>query len=113
MDKDNSIYCCYCGREFSASRYRTDDHLIPVSKGGSNKRVNKRNCCKFCNTEKKDYYLEQWLALLRRKKDSYDNKIKIENVLYMIEYVQERNADLFKKESDFVYYKRRYINIGV
>ena len=112
MQKDNSIYCCYCGREFSFSRYRTDDHLIPVSKGGSNKILNRRNCCRHCNTEKKDYYLEQWLELVKEKGETYDNNIKIENILYMIEYVRKYKGQLFKKEENWEYYRRRYLKVG-
>lgn len=44
MDK----FCCYCGRSLSKlprDIISTKEHLIPVSKGGSNYHVNLWPCC--------------------------------------------------------------------
>lgn len=45
--------CHYCGR----AEVRTVDHIVPKSKGGSDRMSNLVPCCRRCNTSKgtKDY----------------------------------------------------------
>lgn len=40
--------CAYCGQRRNI-KYMTVDHIIPLSKGGSNKETNLQCTCKMCN----------------------------------------------------------------
>ena len=51
--------CCYCGEPFDDGHI---DHIIPVSKGGTNDRENLVYCCAFCNMSKGAKLLEDWLV---------------------------------------------------
>jgi len=51
--------CPYCGEPFEDGHI---DHIIPVSKGGTNDRENLIYCCAFCNMSKHDKLLEDWLS---------------------------------------------------
>lgn len=53
--------CAYC-RKFCTPSDWNVDHVVPLSKGGSNARVNKIGSCKACNTAKADQlgYFPQW-----------------------------------------------------
>jgi hypothetical protein len=46
------VRCFYCICVFTADNHLTVDHIIPTSKGGSNKSYNKLNCCGKCNNYK-------------------------------------------------------------
>lgn len=54
----DQFICAYCGNEFTPSRL-TRDHIIPRSKGGSNKWTNVVTSCKACNVEKDNRTPEQ------------------------------------------------------
>ncbi len=45
--------CLYCGQQFPSAQL-TRDHVIPVSKGGSDKWTNLVTACKRCNQRKGD-----------------------------------------------------------
>ncbi len=49
--------CAYCGGPFEHV-----DHVIPLSKGGSNWPANLRPACKKCNLSKRAKRLKEWLA---------------------------------------------------
>lgn len=64
--------CHYCPR-----LAMTDDHVVPVSKGGSNRRSNKVPCCVLCNSTKGNVPQEHYIAFLEfvrkiRGKELYD-----------------------------------------
>jgi len=48
--------CAYCGRENAV----VVDHVIPVSRGGTNDRTNLAPACWPCNSEKSDATPEEW-----------------------------------------------------
>ncbi|WP_204206108.1 phage replisome organizer N-terminal domain-containing protein [Mammaliicoccus sciuri] len=48
--------CAYCGENAT-----TLDHIIPKSKGGSDSPENVVDCCKSCNSSKKDKYLSEFI----------------------------------------------------
>lgn len=50
--------CAYCGREFSSQRL-TRDHVIPISKGGSDTWTNVVAACMPCNQKKGARLLEK------------------------------------------------------
>ncbi len=41
--------CCYCGSPFSKRKKRTDEHIIPKSRGGVDNRYNIADACAPCN----------------------------------------------------------------
>lgn len=47
--------CCYCRR-----RADTIDHVVPLSRGGSNDVANMRPCCRGCNAAKGNLLVEEW-----------------------------------------------------
>ena len=48
--------CAYCGGSFEQL-----DHVIPISKGGTNWPANLRPCCSRCNAKKGQKYWKDWL----------------------------------------------------
>lgn len=55
------IVCCYCFGPIS-KRAMTREHVVPKSKGGSDKQENVMPCCADCNHEKGDMTLLEYLA---------------------------------------------------
>lgn len=51
-----------CGYCMSAEPY-TVDHIVPISKGGTNYITNIIPACLRCNGQKRDYLLSEWLKL--------------------------------------------------
>lgn len=47
--RDGGKLCWYCEKPFGPTRLRTVDHILPLSKGGSNKVKNLRLACYQCN----------------------------------------------------------------
>lgn len=119
---DDSKYCCYCGVEFNSLNYRkqkTVDHLIPLSKGGANNPYNKRNCCNHCNTQKGSLmpleYLNYLLQDYQRANTASAKgnlEIKIENVRYIIEYVNSAGEKIFSNQGRYGWFKRRYLKVA-
>jgi len=46
--------CAYCGVNFTKKIPPTQDHVIPVSKGGNHTKTNVVPACRPCNSKKKD-----------------------------------------------------------
>jgi 5-methylcytosine-specific restriction endonuclease McrA len=57
--------CQYCGKDLR-NKEQTLDHVIPQSKGGKSTWYNLVLCCKFCNSCKADYTLEESGMILRK-----------------------------------------------
>lgn len=51
--------CGYC----SEREPYTVDHIVPISKGGTNYIDNIMPCCLQCNGQKRDYLLDEWKTL--------------------------------------------------
>ena len=56
-------HCFYCGRKLSRRR-ATKDHVIPVSKGGSNAKKNIVDACRKCNSEKGCLTIEEFRVVM-------------------------------------------------
>ena len=54
--------CFYCGVTFTETgkRARTLDHMIPLSRGGTNHKINLVLCCSRCNGLKGDQTVEEF-----------------------------------------------------
>jgi len=58
----NKIACCrcsYCGAETPAKKL-TMDHIVPIARGGQSSKGNITQCCKECNTKKKNMLPIEW-----------------------------------------------------
>lgn len=62
--------CFYCPHPAT-----TTDHVIPVSKGGSNKKQNKVPACKLCNTTKSNYSQEIFIEFLEFARSQYGKEL--------------------------------------
>lgn len=58
FERDN-FTCTYCGAQ---GRPLECDHVLPVSRGGTNDRSNLTTACAPCNRSKKDKTVEEWRA---------------------------------------------------
>ena len=54
----DGLECQYCGDEAT-----TVDHVVPLSRGGTNDLANLTPACKPCNSSKRDRLLEEWLGV--------------------------------------------------
>lgn len=59
-DHDNA--CAYCGTAFDDITPATQDHVIPISKGGNHSIENVVPACKRCNSSKRDQDAPAWLS---------------------------------------------------
>jgi 5-methylcytosine-specific restriction endonuclease McrA len=59
--EDQCGQCAYCGIRLFDSFHV--DHVIPISKGGSNWPDNLALTCEYCNLSKKDKLLAEWQAI--------------------------------------------------
>ncbi|MCI8378638.1 MAG: HNH endonuclease [Lachnospiraceae bacterium] len=66
--------CAYCGQHRNI-KYMTVDHIIPLSKGGTDDINNLQCTCKLCNRLKDNMMPHEFTAFIRRM---LKNSIKIE-----------------------------------
>ncbi len=59
--------CIYCSKQLDSSN-ATTDHIIPISKGGNNAKVNLVVCCMKCNNERGDMEFNKYLTLKTKKR---------------------------------------------
>ena len=57
--------CSMCGEKISYMKF-TVDHVIPISKGGSNTIDNMEAMCDMCNQMKKDYLKRDFLKHIEK-----------------------------------------------
>jgi len=58
--------CAYCGCDLDPET-ATADHVIPLSRGGSNGIDNIAPCCQSCNSSKRDKTAEEFMAYVAEK----------------------------------------------
>ena len=56
--------CAYCGRHRNI-KYMTIDHIIPISKGGTDDMSNLQCTCKACNNLKEDMFPSEFTDFIR------------------------------------------------
>lgn len=66
--------CAYCGQHRNI-KYMTVDHIMPLSKGGTDDIVNLQCTCKMCNQLKDDMTPHEFTVFIRR---ILRNSIRIE-----------------------------------
>lgn len=72
-DQQNGL-CAYCGQHRNI-KYMTVDHIIPLSKGGTDSLENLQCTCKLCNRLKSDMLPSEFTDFVRC---ILENSIKIE-----------------------------------
>jgi 5-methylcytosine-specific restriction endonuclease McrA len=70
LEKHPGSKCLYCKDELTPENISAD-HIIPVSKGGNNAKVNLVACCKDCNGERGDRDFQEYL---KRKNKEWSGK---------------------------------------
>lgn len=66
----NAFHVCpYCLLDFSERGGRTIDHIVPRSRGGSNRTENLVTCCWTCNNNKGDMLVTEWYGWLLADND--------------------------------------------
>lgn len=58
--------CHYCHQETAYEDW-TIDHIVPLSKDGSNRLENKVGCCTWCNNHKGSKSVEEFTEIVSRK----------------------------------------------
>lgn len=66
-DSQGKIHCAYCDK---ALKRATQDHVIPVNKGGGYTMENIIPACGSCNSSKQDHNMEEWY----RKQEYFDEE---------------------------------------
>lgn len=72
-DRQNGL-CAYCGQHRNI-KYMTVDHIIPLSKGGTDSLDNLQCTCKKCNGLKSDMLPHEFTNFIR---NMLENSIRIE-----------------------------------
>jgi 5-methylcytosine-specific restriction endonuclease McrA len=63
----NKVRCYYCGTILGKSN-TTTDHVVPLSKGGSNKDSNLVTACLNCNHDKNGLSIQEWRVVMAFRK---------------------------------------------
>lgn len=62
INLNHKSFCIYCG-DLLNSKNATIDHIIPLSKGGNNSKVNMVVSCKKCNSEREDMEFNEYARI--------------------------------------------------
>lgn len=68
LDSHPDSTCLFCDGKLNHENISAD-HIIPVSKGGNNAKVNLVACCKDCNGERGDRDFYEYLKIKNKKWD--------------------------------------------
>lgn len=105
---NNVFLCCYCLEVIRPPLRLTTEHLIPLSHGGKDIKLNTRTCCDKCNTWRGNKDYERWLIEIRDKLndelDQYILSIMVERIEYYIQYCEENRNLLIHDQRYFCCY---------
>jgi 5-methylcytosine-specific restriction endonuclease McrA len=96
IQKDRSR-CYYCRVSFGRYNLPTIDHIIPKSKGGNNKNLNKILVCDVCNTKKAQWSLEKFKIIVENNPYYHGGnslQTTLENIDALIRYRNVMDCDL-------------------
>jgi HNH endonuclease len=93
LERDGNS-CTYCG----TNEGLTADHVVPLTRGGTNDESNLTACCISCNTKKSNKLVSEWLpaASVRFHADVHPNPPYSQESLL---YLDSSKKDSIKKES--------------
>jgi hypothetical protein len=95
--------CFYCERILTkepGDNFRTKDHIIPKSQGGRGQRgVNVVICCYQCNSIKKDYSIEFFIALIKEfgHTKGYTNE-QVQRIIANANFLIVTRVNVFKND---------------
>ena len=61
--------CILCGKEITSVKELSQEHILPLARGGSNEDYNLYCSHKKCNNEKGSMTLSEWVEYLRNKEN--------------------------------------------
>lgn len=93
-DRTPEPACHYCGVRLHPIRDFTVDHVVPISKGGSNDLSNLVACCSRCNYVKLTRDQTEHLARLRRESDPHLKAVWLAALAQMGQRLAERRVAL-------------------
>lgn len=70
LEENINSDCIYCGDKLNVEN-ATADHIIPISSGGNNCKVNLVVCCVDCNNERGSMSFKNYLSIKNKKLDKY------------------------------------------
>lgn len=81
-----ALLCYYCERDFTIDRYKTVDHVFPISKGGTDHAGNLVPACSQCNSVKSCFDIHEFKYVLscniKSKKDYGGISVDVLKVIY-------------------------------
>ncbi len=118
---ENHNECYYCKRDFSIDNYeknkrlfKTKDHIIPISRGGFNSKINIVYACQECNNLKSDWLLPEFIEILETRIEKKRFKktprtrleVMIKNAMLLYDYtvlMSERlyNVEMYERVLNF------------
>jgi len=98
--KRDSFTCQYCGAE-APDVVLHIDHILPVSKGGNNGKLNLVTACQGCNSGKGATLLSDDSAIKRSKRQADDLQGRLEQIEMIAEW-QSGLCDLAEKQVDII-----------
>lgn len=101
--KRRKQHCTYCRRPFDEEIIKTKDHIVPLSRGGLDRKENRIPCCYDCNQWKKDWSLRKWLLKVREEMTKIEIRKPYEKhtLGYIINAIKKQ-MDYIKKNSKMV-----------
>jgi hypothetical protein len=109
---DTYRQCFYCEGEFNKAHYGTNkplaqtrDHIIPLSKGGSNRPANMVYACTCCNHFKASLTLEEFVELVtgyiendKTYKSIPQSRLHliVKKATLLIDYVKQKGKELYQ-----------------
>lgn len=70
IEKNDNAICVYCGIDLNKLN-ATADHIIPISNGGNNCKVNLVVCCRSCNNERGNLSFNKYFKIKKNGLSSY------------------------------------------